>query len=121
LHSLQCPNKMVLFPGVTEDCTQQLFLFDLLFRLYQWFHEMFFNLITGVTGLLCALLLFWMIYVIGVLPCRKTPALSQESCCMRSCLYSFSTFEMSGIGTLCVRVHPSASRVDRRFNSSAFG
>jgi hypothetical protein len=55
------------------------------------------------------------------LPCRKTPALSQESCCMRSCLYSFSTFEMSGIGTLCVRVHPSASRVDRRFNSSAFG
>jgi len=51
-------------------------------------------------------------------PCRWFP---REVAVLRSCLYSPSTSQMSGIGTLCVRVHLSASRVDRQFNSSALG
>jgi len=47
--------------------------------------------------------------------CRWFP---RKIAVLRSCLYSPSTSKMSGTGTLCVRVHLSASR---QFNSSAFG
>jgi len=79
---------------------------------YRWFHEAFLDLITfHYPGLLCSLLLFWMIYGVGVLLCGKTPVAGflQKDYCIA---FLSSTSEMSDIGTLCVRVHSSASRVD---------
>jgi hypothetical protein len=56
-------------------------------------------------------------FVLQENPCRW---FLRKVAVLRFCLYSPSTFKMSDIGTLCIRVRLPASRVDRQFNSSAF-
>jgi hypothetical protein len=63
-------------------------------------------------GLLYSLLLFWMELAFAALqenPCRW---FLRKVAVLRFCLYSPSTSKMSDIGTLYIRVHLTASRVD---------
>jgi hypothetical protein len=59
--------------------------FFILFALqsrYEWFYEAFLNLFMFLyPGLLCSLLLFWMVYGVGVrLAGKSLPLVSREGC-----------------------------------------